>query len=241
MPAAHLNQPPTNTNKCMTLWHYDREIFCCCVLDDEIKSNSNWVFATWSSNKFWSGVPLCSHHKCDHLWSFLCCQLLLNFFHHQVSKPSSNCNKLSPLHYNHCPVCDLNKKWFRNDYTTIWANLLLFWVMWTTCLKVVGLDSWFLWNLGRKLSSLCTSWLLHSFMSLQRSLDVSDVHTDHAVDLPHIMICCTGDKLIGIGRSCCGPTSHHLQHWRQAHQYNFFYLWTVINVTQKLSLFSWCN
>jgi hypothetical protein len=89
MPAAHLNQPPTNTNKCMTLRHYDREIFCCCVSDDEIKSNSNWVFATWSSNKFWSGVPLCSHHKCDHLWSFLCHQLLLNFFHHQVSKPSS--------------------------------------------------------------------------------------------------------------------------------------------------------
>jgi len=44
----------------------------------------------------------CSFPFISQVWSFLCHQLLLNFFHHQVSKPSSNCNFSTALQSLSC-------------------------------------------------------------------------------------------------------------------------------------------
>jgi hypothetical protein len=205
MPAAHLNQPPTNTNKCMTLWHYDREIFCC-VSDDEIKSNSNWVFATWSSNKFWSGVPLCSHHKCDHLWSFLCRQLLLNFFHHQVSKPSSNCNKLL-----HCTtIIVLFVIWTRNDSETITQQYEQIYYCFESCEQHAW--RWWDWTVDS-----CETWVGNS---------VPYAHHGYYTPLCH---CSFVWMFQMCDRSCRRPTSHHdLLHWRQAYWYWQILLWTYL-------------
>jgi hypothetical protein len=142
----------------------------------------------------------------------LCHQLLLNFFHQQVSKPSSNCNKLL-----HCTtIIVLFVIWTRNDSETITQQYEQIYYCFESCEQHAW--RWWVVQLIPVKPGEETQFLMHIM----------------ATTLLYVIAVFFGCFRCA-HRSCCRPTSHHhLLHWRQAYHYWQILLWTYLTSSAAL-------